>query len=228
MQSPFCGCESYSSTTSLLSMNTSPSAMSWSKPNVPARSYVRTGIGGAGNYHKNTSYKSAPHSAGVDPPRYPTGRSRAPLTHTGIGGAGNIKNPRYSRHNPSPLSEAEVDGLEREQVVLKDGPPVLFRGIGGAGNRVHKDALHGSMSDRSTRSSRTDSQRSLEVAPEEEGSLNDDDDPVTGVDKLRSAMVRAYGRLSLSRRKASQAEGPGMGEKERIPEASEGAEQEKR
>ncbi|KAF2086847.1 hypothetical protein K490DRAFT_57325 [Saccharata proteae CBS 121410] len=112
--------------------------------------YCRSGIGGAGNYHKATSLVTHPHhlhpsnnnnynynsgnyysytttAAPAPPARLPS----PPQTFTtGIGGAGNIH-----PHTPRSVHDF-ADSIARSRAIERNTPTVYHFGIGGAGNRV--------------------------------------------------------------------------------------------
>jgi hypothetical protein len=101
-----------------------------STPLIPsARSYVKFGLGGAGNYI--SSNKLAPSSPIPCPP-HTTSQSPS-LFHTGVGGAGN----RTSSQDRAFLG-AEED-VERSQLKRDSAATSWHHGIGGAGNRASSD-----------------------------------------------------------------------------------------
>jgi hypothetical protein len=89
--------------------------------------YTRTGIGGAGNYHKAASVPAALPVPQIIVPRYGSFSS-------GVGGAGNI----HSASRRAVLSADEE--LAREQAIKRNARPAYHVGVGGAGNYVHKSA----------------------------------------------------------------------------------------
>ena len=109
------------------------------------RSYLHTGVGGAGNYHKFTpappyllfppsslTTSNMPSSVPVAP-RQPPNHHRSNLRslfRSGIGGAGNV----YSASNAASLSEEEYARMKMK--TMNDQPSGRWSvGIGGAGNR---------------------------------------------------------------------------------------------
>lgn len=126
------------------------------KSNSGTRRYVRTGIGGKGNYHK------------VDPAQA-SGSVRVSIMdrckrpfRTGIGGAGNRSTPATAHDNGSapvlsPAAQVALVQTQREQAAAaaavttsssSNGVPAYHHvGIGGTGNRAKRDSMHTSQSE---------------------------------------------------------------------------------
>jgi len=90
-----------------------------------SQTYVRSGIGGAGNYLKATEVPSAPPVPQIIAPRHGSFSS-------GVGGAGNIHS---SSKRPVLCPKEEV---AREQAIKRNVRPAYHVGIGGAGNYIQK------------------------------------------------------------------------------------------
>lgn len=118
------------------------------KPNAPTTRYVRSGIGGKGNYHK------------VDPTSHPSSSVRLSLVdrckrpfRTGIGGAGNrtVMTTSHEGNSSSVLSPAEQVAMvqtQREQAAAAAAVGGYHHvGIGGTGNRAKRESTQTSPSE---------------------------------------------------------------------------------
>jgi hypothetical protein len=88
--------------------------------NTGSQTYLRSGRGGAGNYHKASTVPAAPPV-----PQIITSRSGS--FSSGIGGIGNI-------HHASEQSSLSLYKAMRERAVPRNAPAAYYVGIGGAGN----------------------------------------------------------------------------------------------
>lgn len=123
---------STSSSSSLLTTSTT-SAM----PTAHRPAYIRSGIGGAGNWHKACSIQSSPTPAHNDSSPVPLLQYHSRTqqqTHikSGIGGAGNVHaiSPASALAYEEELARSRRAVLERANA----GPSSFHVGIGGAGN----------------------------------------------------------------------------------------------
>ncbi|KAI9756981.1 MAG: hypothetical protein M4579_003639 [Chaenotheca gracillima] len=105
-------------------------SISSSQQSAP-KNYIRSGIGGAGNYHKSS--KKVPVVI-VHHPRPPTQTSTQYFS-TGIGGAGN-------RHKTSEAALfARTDQSARLRAQDANRSETRYFGIGGAGNLARRDSI---------------------------------------------------------------------------------------
>ncbi|KAF2457158.1 hypothetical protein BDY21DRAFT_364072 [Lineolata rhizophorae] len=89
--------------------------------------YLRSGIGGAGNYRRKSSITLAAPAVPIIGPQ-----SRAGSFSSGIGGAGNF----HKADERAVLSFDEE--LARSRAIGRNAPTAYHVGIGGAGNRKHR------------------------------------------------------------------------------------------
>ena len=90
--------------------------------NTESQTYLRSGRGGVGNYHKASTVPAAPPV-----PQIKTSRSGS--FSSGIGGIGNI-------HHASEQSSLSPYKAMRERAIPRNAPAAYYIGIGGAGNYV--------------------------------------------------------------------------------------------
>jgi len=146
------------------------------------KSYIRYGIGGAGNYHKKTNMPSAPSTPAIAP------RTCGQFT-SGIGGVGNI---HYASERAILSFDEEV---ARGRAVQRNPSIVFHTGIGGAGNRT---------GERSTSASSTTSTSSAKSS----GEFSEAPLPYGLVDRMQRKLSSAVSVSSTGekdeRRKSSQ------------------------
>ena len=129
----FCGSALESLSSCSANMQSSSASKGTSKPG----SYVRVGIGGAGNWRKIDESLPAKTNPTTPLPRHrgATGFS------SGIGGAGNW-------HRATEVAAiSPVEAVSREQIRAENVPEGFFFGVGGAGNHTSTSAKSGSVID---------------------------------------------------------------------------------
>ncbi|KAI9793617.1 MAG: hypothetical protein M1833_000703 [Piccolia ochrophora] len=134
--------------------------------------YVRSGIGGAGNYQKSDPVAAQASKA----PQPPLPRHHSSFT-SGIGGAGNY------HHANEAASMSSAEELARGRVREVHQPEVFHFGIGGAGNRTGRNG---------SRTSRSDS--SFESQGPSFQSYSDKRLRVGAADRLADKLANAFGR----------------------------------